>query len=459
MTKNLELREMKAEPQYDVASHGDYHLFSFHEKYYVYDIERMNVLEISQSLFNKLEILGAEAIGYLAAKIAPARGRQQQVPEVVAQSLNYISLNVAQVCNLSCVYCYGVDGEYGTKGKMKEEVAFQSVDFLIKESQGLKNISIGFFGGEPLLNFSLMQKVVIYAREASKKAGKTVSFSITTNGTKFNDEINTYLNANNFSVIVSFDGDEEAQNKNRPFRGGKNSYAETKPKIEEFLKTRNGKATARATITNHTTDLSDIKQKLLDMGFNKANATVATLSDHALSNRSVSKVEGDQLQHIQRAYEKEAVEILAAIRKRDLPRSLNDSKIMNYLRQMKSKHKNYHPCGVGRKMVGISITGDVYPCHRFVGDDKFKLGNVKDFQTESRAMYSKSYTQSHPVCSRCWAKYQCGGGGCIQDNEVMMGSVNNINTRHCSELKHQVKLAIDIYNQLDVEDRNFVFQK
>jgi uncharacterized protein len=259
-------------------------------------------------------------------------------------------------------------------------------------------------------------------------------------------------------VIVSFDGDEEAQNKNRPFRGGRNSYAETKPKIEKFLASRKGKATARATITNHTTDLKGIRDKLLDMGFHKANATVATLSDYALTNREVNKVEGQQIYNINQAYEQEADEIYDAIKQRHISKALRESKVMRFLTQLKAKNKSYHPCGVGRKMVGIAITGDVYPCHRFVGVDKFKLGNVKDFDTDSRAQYSKSYTQSHPVCSRCWAKYQCGGGGCIQDNEVMMGNVDKVNTRHCSELKYQVKLAIDLYNKLNTEERNFVFQ-
>lgn len=449
-----------APEHYDIASHEDYHLYEFRGHFYVYDVEQMNVFEVSSKLYFKLQAAGKPAIEALVKRTDPKSGsakRRVEPQTPAAQPLTYISLNVAQVCNLSCVYCYGVDGEYGTKGKMTEETAFKSVDFLIKESTHEKQISIGFFGGEPLLNFPLMKKVVDYSRIAAKNAGKRITFSITTNGTLFSDEVNEYLNRNNFSVIVSFDGDEEAQNKNRPFRGGRNSYEEIKPKIEKFVASRKGRATARATITNHTTDLNVIRKKLLEMGFNKANATVATLSEYALTNRAVNKVEGEQIYNIMDAHEGEADELLEAIRNRHLPADLKGSKIMRYLTQLRKKNKNYHPCGVGRRMVGISITGDVYPCHRFVGVDKFKLGNVSDFKTENRAHYSKSYTQSHPVCSKCWAKYQCGGGGCIQDNEVMMGDVNKINTRHCSELKHEVKLAIHIYNSLDPEDKKFLF--
>lgn len=444
--------------QYEIASHGKYHLYSFNNSYYLYDIERMNAFSVGQAMYFKLSKLSEDEIEKRIFTLKGLGGSKPTVfPKEVAQSLTYISLNVAQVCNLSCVYCYGVDGEYGTKGKMPEEIAFQSVDFLIKESKSAKDISIGFFGGEPLLNYPLIKKVVKYSRFKASSAGKKISFSITTNGTKFSEEINRYLNENNFSVIVSFDGDEEAQNKNRPFRGGKNSYDEIKPKIKGFLESRNGRATARATITNHTTNLDEIKVKLLEMGFARANATVATLSDFAISSREVSKVDGEQEFNILASYEKEADQIYSAILERSIAPALQQSPIFRYITQLKTKEKAFHSCGVGRKMVGISITGDVYPCHRFVGEEKFKLGNVNDFDSNSRSFYSKSFIETNPVCSKCWAKYQCGGGGCIQDNEVMMGGVNNVNVRHCTELKHNLKLAIDIFNKLTIEDKEFLF--
>lgn len=445
------------ELNYEIASHERFHIYSFEDKFYIFDIQEVNAYEIEEDLFDFLEDKDQK---YIETFLGIANNRKEdKTGQVVAEPLSNISLNVAQVCNLSCVYCYGVDGEYGLKGKMNEETAKKSIDFLIKESKNQKSISITFFGGEPLLNFPLIKKCVDYSREQAFQNGKKISYSITTNGTKFSKEVNKYLNDNKFTVMVSFDGDQETQDKNRPFRGGKGSYENTLPKIKEFLDSRNGNATARATVTNYTSDLKSLKRKLKEIGFRSANATVATVSDFANDNRGVSTINAEDvmMKEIFEADSIEAKELLNSIKQRKNLSEFRSSKIFHYIFSLKEKRKSKYACGVGRKMVGIAINGDVYPCHRFVGDDKFKLGNVENFDSNSRSKYSESYTDSHPVCSKCWAKYQCGGGGCIQDNEIMKGGIDKINTRHCSELKHQLKHAIRIYNELNEDDINFLF--
>jgi uncharacterized protein len=447
---------------YDIASHKDFHVFEFKNKFYLFDIENVIVYEIEIDLYKAILGNDESYVKDILLSSVPENftNKVRNVPEHKKQEpLTNISLNVAQVCNLSCVYCYGVDGEYGLKGKMNLAVAKKSIDFLIKESEDQKYISITFFGGEPLLNFPLIQECVSYSRIEAHKVKKEISFSITTNGTKFNKEINEYLNSNNFSVIVSFDGDKETQDKNRPTRGGKGSYDSTLPKIKEFLDSRNGKATARATVTNHTVDLSNLTKKLKEIGFNNAFSSVATVSDYASKNRGVESIgiEDEQMKRIFETEDNEARRIFSTVKNRGALNELSGSKIWNFLMQLKTKNKSYHPCGVGRKMVGIAINGDVYPCHRFVGEEKFKLGNVSNFDSDKRAKYSKSYTKDHPVCSKCWAKYQCGGAGCIQDNEVMMGDIKSLNLRYCTELKYQLKHAIHIYNSLEVDDLNYLF--
>jgi uncharacterized protein len=447
------------DPIYEIASHERFHVYGFGGKFYLFDIEMVNAYELEPELYDLFKGNDQE---YIESFLNLKKIDKQHSPDtVVEEPLGNISLNVAQVCNLSCVYCYGVDGEYGLKGKMNEDTAKKSIDFLIKESKNQKNISITFFGGEPLLNFPLIKTSVAYSREQAKLHGKKINFSITTNGTKFNEEVNEYLNQNKFSVMVSFDGDQETQDKNRPFRGGKGSYENTLPKIKQFLESRDGRATARATVTNYTSDLKSLKRKLKDIGFRSANATVATVSDFANDNRGLLTVgeQGAIMDEIYGADNNEAKEILFAIKQRNELKEFSTSKIYTYIFSLKEKRKTKYACGVGRKMVGIAINGDVYPCHRFVGDDNFKLGNVEDFDSSSRAKYSESYVDNHPVCSKCWAKYQCGGGGCIQDNHVTKGAVDIVNTRHCSELKHQLKHAISIYNSLDEEDMKYLFQK
>ncbi|MCB0743230.1 MAG: 4Fe-4S cluster-binding domain-containing protein, partial [Ignavibacteriae bacterium] len=459
----LIMEEKVLHNNYDVASHGDYHLFSFKNKHFIYDIESVNIFEIEEDFYTLLKNEDVEFLKdflkelpdeYFKNKLSiPDRGE--------SEPLTNISLNVAQVCNLSCVYCYAVDGEYGLKGKMRHPIAKKSVDFLIEESKNAKNISITFFGGEPLLNIPVLKETVEYALKKAEENNKRISFSITTNGTKFDKDINAFLNKHKFSVTVSFDGDRETQDANRPFRGGKGSFDKTLPKIQEFLKSRNGNATARATVTNHTTDLKHLKNELKRYGFKRAAATVATVSEYANKERGVKSINihDEEMQKIFESEDFEALNILNAIKERKNISEFSNSKIFSFLFQLKKKNKKTSFCGAGRKMVGISINGDVYPCHRFVGEAKFKLGNISDFDSDTRKKYSDSYTQKHPVCSKCWAKYHCGGAGCIQDNEVMMGDVNNINTRHCTQLKHQLKHAINIFSKMDEDDMNHTFNK
>ncbi len=440
---------------YDIASHGKYHAFSFLDSFYFYDIEEMNAYEIDNDLYVKL-ISHREGTDFFEnfVKCLPTKNEKIKLTDISYPITNVV-LMVAQVCNLSCVYCYGIDGEYGSKGKMNEEVAFKGVDYLLKQSGTVKNISITFFGGEPLLNFPIIKKVVSYSKKEAQKAKKNISFSITTNGTKFNDEINSYLNDNNFGVLVSFDGDEEIQNKNRPYKNGSGSYARTLPKIQTFINSRNGNATARATITNYSDGVEDLKKKLLDLGFKRAHVTPATVSEFASTNRGIKKVDDYHYETMMANIEKEATEILEGVRNRSNLSAFIGNTLVVHINSIISKQKKMHPCGVGRSMMGISITGELYPCHRFVGNEKFNLGHIDNFDVNNRATYVENYTESHPVCSKCWAKYQCGGRGCIHDNEVMMGDVNNINIKHCTILKFALKHAIHIYNNMNDGDRKF----
>lgn len=457
---NISVAENKS-AIYDVASHGDYHVFSFKEKFFFYDINNMNIYEINESLFYKLITNRNDSdLFQNLLKSLHINTQMEFNKRVYSRGVMTISLNVAQVCNLSCVYCYGIDGEYGTKGKMKEDTAFKSVDFLMDQSKADASVSIHFFGGEPLLNFPLMKKVVDYSIEQGRLKNKKITFSITTNGTKFSDEVNTFLNRYNFGVIVSFDGDEEVQDKNRPFKNGKGSFSSIKPKIEKFLKSRNGNASARATVTNHSHNLKELKDGLKSMGFKTASATVATLSGFAIENRSVGNLNENQKVNILLESDNEAVAILNAIKNRDNSTlaDISDSRIFNHIKQLWQKEKLYFSCGVGRGLLAISVTGDIYPCHRFVGNDDFKMGNIETYDSNTANKYSESYTQSHPVCSQCWAKYHCGGGGCIHDNYTTKGAIDNINTDHCTRLKNQLKNAAYVYSFLDAADKEFIFK-
>lgn len=209
---------------------AEYHKFEYGGKVFVLNVETMQAFRINRALSDEIDGLRIHR-NYTAMQLPvglqkaydqmgllASQQRIQDSPEPIPamEPIKHISLNVAQNCNLSCIYCYGVDGEYNQKGLMRPETAFKAVDWLIEQSQDVKDLVITFFGGEPLLNFRLIKQVVPYAREKAQQHQKNVHFSITTNGTLLTKEAIEYFNENKFSVVISFDGDLEMQNKNRP---------------------------------------------------------------------------------------------------------------------------------------------------------------------------------------------------------------------------------------------------
>ncbi|MCZ8330256.1 MAG: SPASM domain-containing protein [Flavobacterium sp.] len=377
-----------------------------------------------------------------------------------SQRITNIHLNVAQVCNLVCGYCYGIDGEYGLKGKMNEGNALNAINFLIKNSGDEKELRVVFFGGEPLLNFPMIKTVVDFCDKKAKEVDKIFNYSIVTNGTKFNDEINYFLNKNNFEVTVSFDGDKETQDVNRPFRGGKGSYEDILPKVKKFLETRNGNATARATITNHSKDLLFYRDNLKEIGFKNSFVEAVTLSDFSKENYNVNDLTSDQRKQLLE-YDKKEIEAFAkAIKSREDLSDFMGSKYIVYIKQLLSKKKNPQYCGVSRSMRGIAVNGDVYPCHRFVGDNNFKLGNVNlNGEKKEKEKYDIDFINDHPQCKGCFAKHYCGGGGCIHNNYVKNGSITELDQEHCIKMHHKIKTLFSFYSSLNLEDRKYLAKK
>lgn len=370
-----------------------------------------------------------------------------QVPKQVP--VTNISLNVAQVCNMSCVYCYGGDGEYGGKGYMKQPTAFEAVDWLFTHSLNATDLSIVFFGGEPLLNFNLIKEVVAYSLDKAEKTGKKIYFGITTNGTKFNEEINAFLNQYQFSVTISFDGDAQMQNRNRPMKGGKGSYEVVKDKIETFLKTRNGKASGRATVTDYNTDLEKIRQILHETGFATIGHTMVSAPeqhDFLISSAQYQKILAD--------LEVQAQEVLSEIKSR---RNISNSLFKGILNQLVRHQKKLYFCGLGRGLLAVSDKGDIFPCHRFVGDEKMKMGNIANFDPQTQQKYIENTGLSHPKCGGCWARYFCGGG-CIHESIMANGKMHEPDDKWCQTLRRSVEFCIVIYDKLNEEDIAFLHQ-
>ena len=428
-------------------------LIEFENNFFIYDVESFNLYNIHEELFTSIknnEILMEDLI---------PESKNINIQEDLKKITN-IHLNVAQVCNLVCGYCYGIDGEYGLKGKMNEGNALKAIDFLINKSGSEKSLKVVFFGGEPLLNFPMIKTVVDYCESKNIKSFKRFKYAIVTNGTKFNPEINKFLNIHNFDVTVSFDGDKETQDINRPFRGGKGSYESILPKIKEFLESRDGNATARATITNHSKDLLFYRENLKKIGFKNSFAEAVTLSDFSKENYNIEDLNKDQQNQLLENDKNELNEFSRVIKVRGDISGFLGSKYVIYLKQLLYKKKNNQYCGVSRSMRGIAVNGDIYPCHRFVGDNNFKMGNINSNNDEDISQsFNIDFINEHPQCKGCFAKYYCGGGGCIHNNYVKNGSIKELDQEHCIKMHHKIKSLFGFYNSLNTNDREFLTTK
>lgn len=498
--------------KYELA---EFHKFKYKGQIYVYNVNQIKGYRINEPLAQQIDQLRQKA-EFTQEDLAPelvdalhklSLLRSKSAPKITKFKLPErtpvfgISLNVAQLCNLSCIYCYGVDGEYGEKGLMKEETAFTAIDWLIENSLDLPQVSITFFGGEPLLNFGLIKKVVEYAKKRCAEHNKEPFFNMTTNGTLLTDEINQFINENNFSVMVSFDGEPEMQNKNRPFKGGKGSYKIARERVRKFLKSRNGNAKARATVTGHNTDLKKVRQALIEVGFKTVDAIPVVLPESSVfpdgrqrkettqspgcvstscsssgdlnpSSKNLStsfavkfvgelaktaKILNQEESHIQETEYERMLKDLETLAEDTLKQIKNrehiyDRTILDVIKRLHNPTPKLYFCGGGRTYYGISISGDIYPCHRMVGQKDKVLGNLKNWDPSVQKPYIENYGMSHPKCRRCFARYQCGGG-CFHDSLETNGSMAEPNHHYCQQMRKKLELAIAVTDQLDIFDK------
>ena len=374
------------------------------------------------------------------------QGSQEKRPAVDLTKfpVHGLALSIVQSCNLKCIYCYGNEGEYGNEGIMDERTAFRSVDWLIERSGGAKKLSIIFIGGEPLLNLPLLKKVVEYAERRAEEKGKEIRFGMTTNATLLNDDVISYLKKYKIGPLISFDG--PAQDANRPFKDGQGSSDIVVKNIKKLLAVMPD-ITCRATVTEeeHPAKVADIIKEIGVMSCLILPATPSLFGNYA---NSITRNPDKMLEY----HEKDARECLEMIKRRDekswYPAALR------MIEQLFSKRKRHYFCGAGRGYLGVSATGDIYPCHAFNGTEGMKLSTVFDDNLD-RAVYQRGIVNRIEKCKTCWVKYFCGGG-CMHVNKAITGELFDPDDVYCQETKHSVKLAIHVYCQLDEADKEFL---
>jgi uncharacterized protein len=325
-------------------------------------------------------------------------------PKTVVKAL---CLNVAHDCNLRCAYCFASTGDFqGERELMPWEVAKAAADFLIKSSKHRRQLEIDFFGGEPLLNWPVVERTVEYAKEQAEKHGKSFRFTITTNGLGLTPAIADFINENMYNVVLSLDGRREVNDGLRQTASGRGSvYDIVVPKFQRLVEGRQGKSYyVRGTFTADNLDFSEDVAHLADLGFTQISIEpVVTSEDSGWALRE------EHLPEILKEYERLA-ELFLERRRTDRPFSFFHFNVE--LKKGPCLYKRLSGCGAGYEYLAVSPQGELFPCHQFVGQKDYLLGTVPSGLTnqELSAQFKDAHVLNKPQCRTCWAKYFCSGG-------------------------------------------------
>ncbi len=346
-------------------------------------------------------------------------------------------LHIAHDCNLACKYCFAGEGEYcGDRSLMSFEVGKQAFDFLIANSGTRKNLEVDFFGGEPLMNFEVVKQLVAYAREQEKIHNKNFRFTLTTNGVLLDEEVMDFANKEMYNVVLSLDGRKETNDRMRVSRNGKGSYDLIVPKFKEMVKRRGDKEYyIRGTYTHYNIDFTKDILHMADLGFTKLAMEPVVASPDA-----PYALKEEDLPVLFDQYEKLAAEM---VRREKNGKGFTFFHYMIDLEGGPCIAKRIAGCGVGTEYVAVTPWGDLYPCHQFVGDENYLLGNVFDGITneEVRSRFKMCNIYTRPQCNDCFARLYCSGG-CSANAYHATGSIEGIYELGCELHRKRVECAI-----------------
>lgn len=351
--------------------------------------------------------------------------------------LKAICLHVAHDCNLACKYCFAGKGEYdGPKGLMSFETGKRALDFLVEQSGTRHNLEVDFFGGEPLLNWDVCKKLVEYGRSIEKKYNKNFRFTVTTNGVLLNDEIMDFCNKEMGNVVLSLDGRKETHDRLRITRKNTGSYDMIIDKFKKFAQSRNQKDYyMRGTYTHFNTDFSKDVIHMADEGFKELSIEPVVCDpseDYALKD--------SDLPVLKEQYEILANEMLRRYRKG------NGFTFYHYMIDLDAGPcivKRVSGCGVGTEYMAVTPDGELYPCHQFVGDEKFLLGDIWNGVKNKNVLeqFENCNVYSHKECKDCFAKLYCSGG-CAANAYHSTGSVSGVYEFGCELHRKRIECAV-----------------
>lgn len=350
-----------------------------------------------------------------------------------------LCLHVAHTCNLNCEYCFAGQGKYhGEDAIMSFETGKKALDFLVENSGTRKNLEVDFFGGEPLVNFDVVKKLVEYARSIEKEKNKHFRFTLTTNGVLLDDDVIDFLNKEMNNVVLSLDGRKAINDAKRKRLDGTGSYDIIVPKFKNFVQKRGDKEYyMRGTFTRDNLDFTNDIFHMADLGFTELSmepVVSKTDTDYALREEDLDTI-----------YEQYEILAKEMIKRKKEGRPFTFYHYMIDLSAGPCIYKRITGCGSGTEYLAVTPNGDFYPCHQFVGDKKFLMGNVDEgiTNTSLRDEFKLCNVYSRKECKDCWAKLYCSGG-CSANSYHTTGSINGVYDYGCKLFKKRIECAIMI---------------
>ena len=348
-----------------------------------------------------------------------------------------LCLHVAHTCNLNCAYCFASQGKYqGDRALMSLEVGKRALDFLIENSAGRTNLEVDFFGGEPLMNFDVVKELVAYARAREKECGKNFRFTLTTNGVLIDDDVIDFANREMSNVVLSLDGRKEIHDRFRVDYAGNGSWEKIVPKFQKLVKARQNRSYyMRGTFTHANPDFLKDIEEMLSLGF-----TELSMEPVVCAPDDPSALTEADLPIVLTQYEQLA-ELMLKKHREGKPFTF-----YHYMIDLKGGpciYKRVSGCGSGTEYMAVTPWGDLYPCHQFVGEERFKLGNVWDGVTNGDIQneFAACNVYSRPECKDCWAKLYCSGG-CAANAYHATGSVTGVYAYGCELFRKRMECAI-----------------
>ena len=348
-----------------------------------------------------------------------------------------LCFHIAHTCNLNCSYCFASQGKYhGERAIMSLEVGKRAIDFLIEKSGTRRNLEVDFFGGEPLMNFDVVKEIVAYARSIEQQHNKNFRFTLTTNGMLIDDDVIDFANRECDNVVLSLDGRKEIHDRFRVDYAGNGSWERIVPKFQKLVEARGGKGYyMRGTFTHANPDFLKDIQQMLDLGFTELSMEPVVCADG-----DPSQLTQEDLPIVLEQYEHLAELML----QRD--RESKPFTFYHYMIDLTGGpciYKRISGCGSGTEYMAVTPWGDLYPCHQFVGEERFKLGDIWNGvnNTDIQNEFASCNVYAHPECRDCWARLYCSGG-CAANAYHATGSVTGVYEYGCTLFRKRMECAI-----------------